>query len=82
MALGALPRQILALVLESGARLALVGVIVGAIAGVFATRLMTRLLYQVNPSNPFIFAGAAVVLLVFAAVARVNATALCLLSPY
>ena len=69
MALGALPRQVLALVLQSGARLALLGVVVGAAGGVFLTRLMTRLLYQVNASDPVIFLGAAVVLLAFALLA-------------
>jgi predicted permease len=69
MALGALPRQVLALVLQSGARLALLGIAVGVVGGVVLTRLMTRLLYQVNASDPVVFAGAAVVLLVFALVA-------------
>jgi len=69
MALGALPREILALVLRSGARLTLIGVIAGVAGGIFATRLMTRLLYQVSASDPVIFAGAAVVLLAFALLA-------------
>jgi putative ABC transport system permease protein len=69
MTLGALPREILALVLRSGARLALIGVIVGIAGGVFATRLMTRLLYQVSASDPVIFASAAVLLLAFALLA-------------
>ncbi len=66
MALGALPKQILALVLQSGARLALVGVVVGIAAGIIVIRLMTRLLYQVSASNPFVFGGAAAALLGFA----------------
>jgi predicted permease len=69
MALGALPREILALVLQAGARLALLGVVAGVVGGVFLTRLMTRLLYQVSASDPVIFAGAAVVLLAFALLA-------------
>jgi putative ABC transport system permease protein len=69
MALGALPREILGLVLRSGARLALIGVIAGVTGGIFATRLMTRLLYQVSASDPVIFAGAAAVLLAFALLA-------------
>ncbi|HKN60462.1 MAG TPA: ABC transporter permease, partial [Candidatus Acidoferrales bacterium] len=55
MALGALPREILALVLQAGARLALLGVVAGVVGGVFLTRLMTRLLYQVSASDPVIF---------------------------
>jgi putative ABC transport system permease protein len=69
MALGALPRKILALVLQSGARLALLGVVVGVVGGVFLTRLMKRLLYQLSASDPVIFAGAAVVVLAFALLA-------------
>jgi putative ABC transport system permease protein len=69
MALGALPREILALVLGSGARLALMGVVAGVAGGILATRLMTRLLYQVSASDPVIFASAAVVLLAFALLA-------------
>ena len=69
MALGALPRQTLALVLRSGTGLALLGVAVGIVGGIFATRLMTRLLYQVSASNPYIYAGASLVLLAFALVA-------------
>jgi putative ABC transport system permease protein len=59
MALGALPKQILVLVLQSGARLALFGVAVGIASGILVTRLMTRLLYQVSASNPFVFGGSA-----------------------
>ena len=66
MALGALPKQILALVLQSGARLALFGVVVGIAAGIIVIRLMTRLLYQFSASNPFVFGGAAAALLGFA----------------
>jgi len=69
MALGALPKQILALVLQSGARLALFGVVVGIAAGIIVTRLMTRLLYQVSASNPFVFGGAAAALLACALLA-------------
>ena len=61
--------QILALVLQSGARLAVFGVVIGIIAGIFVTRLMTRLLYQVSASNPFVFASAAAALLAFALLA-------------
>jgi putative ABC transport system permease protein len=69
LALGALPKQILALVLQSGARLALLGVIVGIAAGIVVTRLMARLLYQVSASNPFVFGGAAAALLACALLA-------------
>jgi ABC-type antimicrobial peptide transport system permease subunit len=57
------------LVLQSGARLALLGVIVGIAAGIVVTRLMTRPLYQVSASNPFVFGGAAAALLACALLA-------------
>ena len=66
MALGAVPRQVLAYVLRSGARLALLGVAVGIGSGILLTRLMTRLLYQVSASDPVMFAGAGLVLFAFA----------------
>jgi putative ABC transport system permease protein len=44
-------------------------VIVGIAAGIIVTQLMTRLLYQVSASNPFVFVGAAAVLLAFALLA-------------
>jgi predicted permease len=69
MAIGASPRSVLALVLRSGARLALLGVAIGVVGGLFAARFMTRLLYQLNASDPVIFAGVALVLSVFALLA-------------
>jgi putative ABC transport system permease protein len=66
MALGALPREIFALILGSGARLAVIGVIAGIAGGIVATRLMTRLLYPVSASDPVIFTAPSVVLLAFA----------------
>jgi putative ABC transport system permease protein len=69
MALGASPRSVLGLVLRSGASLALLGVITGVAGGLFVARLMTRLLYQLNSSDPSIFAGAAAVLFAFALLA-------------
>jgi hypothetical protein len=44
-------------------------VVVGIAAGIIVTRLMTRLLYQVSASNPFVFGGAAAALLAFALLA-------------
>jgi predicted permease len=69
MALGASPRSVLTLVLRSGASLALFGVAAGVLGGLFVARLMTRLLYQLDSSDPAIFAGAATVLFVFALLA-------------
>ncbi|MGB0036478.1 MAG: ABC transporter permease [Candidatus Acidiferrales bacterium] len=52
IALGALPRDVMLLVIGQGARLALAGVIVG-LTGAFALmRLMTSLLFGVSPYDP------------------------------
>jgi putative ABC transport system permease protein len=69
IALGAVPSEILRLVLSQGALLAGLGIAVG-IAGAFAaTRLLAGLLYQVRPTDPVTFAGTALVLALVAAVA-------------
>jgi putative ABC transport system permease protein len=62
LALGARPRDILALVLKKGMGLALGGVAAG-LAGSFAlTRLMSGLLYGVTATDPVTFAGVALLL--------------------
>jgi putative ABC transport system permease protein len=69
MALGARPRDVLSMVLRSGAVLAVAGVGAGVAGGLLVTRLMKSLLYQLSASDPVIFAGAAVVLLLSALLA-------------
>ena len=62
VALGALHRDVLALVLWQGMRTTLVGVGIG-LAGAFAlTRLMANLLYDVSPTDPMTFLGIAFLL--------------------
>jgi len=62
VALGATRRDVLALVLRQGSRLALLGVAVGGIAALMLTRLMSSLLFEVSPSDPATFVGVALVL--------------------
>jgi predicted permease len=62
MALGATPASALRLVMASGARLALGGVAGGLLAGAALARLARRMLYQVSPLDPLVFAMAAVLL--------------------
>lgn len=69
MALGADARQVLALVLGHGLKLALMGVVLG-LAGAFAsTRLMVTLLYGVTPTDVATFAGVSTLLVTVAALA-------------
>jgi predicted permease len=62
LALGAAPRQVLALVLRQGMSLVLLGTALG-LAGAFAfSRYLDALLYQVQPTDPVVFVLVAVVL--------------------
>jgi len=55
MALGAQSTDILLLVLEQGARLVLLGVILGMFAALALTRLMASILFDVSASDPMTF---------------------------
>ena len=57
MALGAGTRTVLAYVLRRGAQMVVPGLVVGLLASAAVTRLMTRFLYQVEPTDPLTFAG-------------------------
>ena len=62
MALGARPRDVLALVVRQGMTLAIAGIALG-IGGAFAaTRLLVSLLYGVKPTDPVTFASVAALL--------------------
>ncbi len=66
MALGAYPGDITRLVLSSGTRLALGGILVGAVAAMWFTRAIAGMLYNVGPGDPVSFAAAALLLLTVA----------------
>jgi putative ABC transport system permease protein len=59
----------LALVFRDGAALVGAGIVLGAIGAAGLTRLMSKLLFGVRPLDPLSFAGAALALALFAAVA-------------
>jgi putative ABC transport system permease protein len=66
MALGAQVKDVLALVLRNGMKLALLGVAIGLVGAFLLTRLMTKLLFGVTPTDVPTFAAVAIVLLVIA----------------
>jgi ABC-type antimicrobial peptide transport system permease subunit len=63
MALGALPRAVLGMVLREGLLLTVAGLFVGAAASVFVTYLMQALLYGVSRTEPLVFSAIGVLLL-------------------
>jgi putative ABC transport system permease protein len=69
LTLGATRRDVLALVVGDGMRLALAGIAIGLAASFGVTNLMKALLYEVSPHDPATFAGLAALLIVVALVA-------------
>ena len=57
MALGARPRDVLAMLVGEGMVLAACGVTIGAVAALAATRVMAGLLFDVTPTDPATFAA-------------------------
>ena len=69
MALGATASSVFRLVIGQALRLVAIGVAVGLVAAAFLTQLLTRLLFDVEPLDPWTFAITAVALLLVATVA-------------
>lgn len=69
LALGARPRSILALVLGKGMRLALAGLGLGLCGALLLTRLIESQLFGVSASDPFTYAGLALLLAIVALLA-------------
>ena len=69
IALGAVPGQILRMVLAQSAWVVGAGIVVGIAGALAATRLLAGLLFQVRPRDPLTFLGTACALVVVAAVA-------------
>lgn len=59
MALGALPRQVITMVLRDATWIALAGITCGIGATVLSTHLVTSLLYGLHPNDPVILAMSA-----------------------
>ncbi|MFC1627686.1 ABC transporter permease [Gemmatimonadota bacterium] len=62
MALGAAPAMVLRMIVISGARIAVIGLIVGLIGSVVLTRLLQSLLYGTEPLDPITFVAMALIL--------------------
>jgi predicted permease len=71
IALGAVPREILRLVLSQGAWLAGLGIAAGVLGAFAVTRLIGGLLFHVRPTDPATFVATAVLLAAVAAIASV-----------
>ena len=56
MALGACPRDVLAMTVGEGCRLAMAGLAAGIMAALVATRLMRSLVFEVSTNDPLTFA--------------------------
>ncbi len=69
MALGAKRGDVFRLVVEGGARLAVIGVAIGMVSALAATRVLGALLYGVSPTDPAVFVVMGALLLVTALVA-------------
>jgi predicted lysophospholipase L1 biosynthesis ABC-type transport system permease subunit len=62
MALGAVRRDVLLLVVRQGATLALAGIVFGSLGAIASTRWMRSMLFHVDPLDPLTFAAVAVAL--------------------
>jgi predicted permease len=63
MALGAEPRDVLALVVKQGMWLTLAGVLIGLVAALGVSRVLSGLLFGVRPTDPITYIGVALVLI-------------------
>ena len=66
MALGAERRDVLRMVLEEGAKMAIVGVALGLVAAFGLTRLIANMLFGISAHDPLCFAGVAGLLILVA----------------
>jgi putative ABC transport system permease protein len=63
VALGATPRDVLVLVLGSGARLSLIGIVAGLVGSLAVTRAIESVLFEVEATDPLTFLAVSVFLL-------------------
>ena len=66
LALGAIPRQVLAMILREASWLSCIGIAIGLVASLPLARLVRSMLYGVAPYDPLTFLSAALLLLIVA----------------
>jgi ABC-type antimicrobial peptide transport system permease subunit len=66
LALGAQPSGVFGLILGEGMRLTLAGIVIGLLGAFGLTRFMSAMLYGVKATDPLVFAGVPVVLILVA----------------
>jgi putative ABC transport system permease protein len=69
MAIGAMPSDVMKMILGGGMKLAALGVVLGVGAALALSQLVKSLLFEVEPSDPASYAATALLLLVVAALA-------------
>jgi predicted permease len=69
MALGATPGAVMRMVLGHSSRLTLVGIVLGVAGGLAASRLLQQVLFEVNPTEPWIYLAVSATLLLVAEIA-------------
>jgi predicted permease len=69
IALGAMPRDVLAMVVRQGLRISMVGVALGLVSAAVATRAMESFLFEVDRLDPVTYAGVAGAILTVAMLA-------------
>jgi ABC-type antimicrobial peptide transport system permease subunit len=66
MALGAIPRQILAMVLREASSLSVAAIVIGVGASLLVTRFVKSMLFGIDPCDPATLWSAAVLLMIVA----------------
>jgi putative ABC transport system permease protein len=69
IALGAKSADIVRWTLQTGLRPAMVGLVVGGVGALLLSRLLGAQLYSVSPTDPVVYGGVAIVLVVVAVLA-------------
>ena len=69
LALGATPRDLVALVMRRGVTLALAGVLIGSAASLMLVRYLQSLLYETPPHDPVVLTGVSAILFAAAVLA-------------